>query len=480
MIKYGLIPAAGRGLRAYPKNKFIPKSMFEIEGEPLILNTLNILRHQMGIKNIFVILGYLGNSIKEFLKDGKKYDVNINYITCPDPSIGLARGMLLVKGIIDDTFITILGDELYYNSNHKILLNTINERRDFNIICGVRAADSFREIKKNYSVQLQGEEIVFCEEKPKNVVNNLMGCGTYVFTPNIFNFIENTPPSLRSGKIELSDVINKVAQEQKKVYACHITGEYVNINTVEDYNMAVYKVKTVNWPGYKVSVIIPAYNEEMSIGEVIKDFKPWVSEVIVVNNCSIDNTENIANNLGAKVISKKLAGYGDALRCGMDNASGDILILTEADGSFRAKDLPKILEYLKDADIVIGTRTTRQLAEQGTNMKGIVRWVDVLFGKFVELLWWYMEPRFTDVGCTYRGIWKDVYTKMKEALTSNGPEFSVEMMTEILRERRRIIEIPVSYYPRFAGESKHSKNIFKLTNTALRMFSIILKERFGK
>ena len=86
----------------------------------------------------------------------------------------------------------------------------------------------------------------------------------------------------------------------------------------------------------------------------------------------------------------------------MDAATGDILVLVEADGTFRAKDLGKLLEFLKDADMVIGTRTTRQMIEQGANMDGLLRWGNVVVGKLVEALWWRMEPRFTDVGCTYR------------------------------------------------------------------------------
>jgi len=54
--------------------------------------------------------------------------------------------------------------------------------------------------------------------------------------------------------------------------------------------------------------------------------------------------------------------------------------------------------------MVIGTRTTRQLIEQGANMEGLLRWGDVIVGKLIEGLWWGQEPRFTDVGCTYRAI----------------------------------------------------------------------------
>ena len=168
-------------------------------------------------------------------------------------------------------------------------------------------------------------------------------------------------------------------------------------------------------------------------------------------------------------------GYGCALRRGLDEAAGDILILTEADGSFRSKDIPKFLEYLKDCDMVIGTRTTRQMIEQGANMYPLLRWGNVLFGKLVQILWWNQESRFTDVGCTYRAIWKTSYQRIRPILNGRGPEFSPEMMIALLLVKQRVIEIPVSYYRRIAGESKHSKDLKGASKTALKMLRLILK-----
>ena len=199
----------------------------------------------------------------------------------------------------------------------------------------------------------------------------------------------------------------------------------------------------------------------------------------MVENCSEDRTALIAEEKGARVISRKLMGYGDALKQGMDNASGDIFILTEADASFKAHDLPKILEYLKDADMVIGTRTTRQMIEQGANMDSFLRWGNVFAAKLVELLWWNKEPRFTDLGCTYRGIWRDAYLTIRDNLIGTGPEFSPEMMVEILRANKKIIEIPVTYRPRIGGESKHSGSKLHVLKTGFKMMKLVLRKRFN-
>ena len=94
---------------------------------------------------------------------------------------------------------------------------------------------------------------------------------------------------------------------------------------------------------------------------------------------------------------------------------------------------------------------------------------NVAVGKIIEALWWNQEPRFTDVGCTYRAVWKTSYRAIRPYLAAKGPDFSPEMMIAVLICRRRIIEIPVSYRRRFGGQSKHSGHFAAHAKTALKM-----------
>lgn len=478
MAKIGLIPAAGAGVRAYPATNFIPKVMLEIAGKPTILRNIEMMRDKIGIDTIYVITGYMGDHIKKFLGDGSAYKVKINYIDCPEHTIGLAKGVLLAKGSIKEEFVVILGDEVYINSDHEKIRNF--KLGDSVAACCLMRTDDFDVIAKNYTVKLDGERITTLIEKPQRIESDILGCGTYIFSPKIFDAIERTAPSSRSGKVELTEAIGLLAADGEGVKGIFLKGAYQNINSVEDYNSANYMYRSTFFKDYKVSVIIPAYNEEESIASVVKDFAGKVDEVLVVNNSSADNTRDVALKAGARVETVHLKGYGDTIRWGLDNAIGEILVIVEADHSFRAKDLGKFLEYMKDSDMVIGTRTTRQMIEQGANMKGLLRWGNVAVGKFVEALWWGQEPRFTDVGCTYRAIWKDAYLKIRGNLEGIGPEFSPEMMIEILRARKRIIEIPISYYKRLTGISKHSQNYLGISKTAMRMIRMILKKRFKR
>ena len=119
-----------------------------------------------------------------------------------------------------------------------------------------------------------------------------------------------------------------------------------------------------------VTVIIPAYNEEATIADVVRDFRSRsdVDEVLVVDNNCKDRTAEFALAAGARVVSEAKPGYGCALRGGMDAAGDGVLVLVEADGSFKALDLPKFLAYLEPDTLVMGTRTTSQMVDQAANM----------------------------------------------------------------------------------------------------------------
>ena len=474
MIRRALIPAAGRGVRAYPRTERIPKVLLPIDGQPIIQRNVEILRDCLGIFDIIVIVGHLASQVRQALGDGSRLGVSVAYVECPDPDVGLAHGMLAARDRFDAPFVTVLGDEVYLDSNHGELRALW--ARDFNAICGVMHTEDPHQIKRNYAVRVEDGRITSLTEKPAEIENDLLGCGTYVFTPRIFEAIESTPPSPRSGRVELTDAIGRLVPG---VLPFYLRGEYFNINTIDDFHYAQFHVRQSRFAEKKVSVVIPAYNEEQSIAYVVRDFVPRVDEVLVVNNASRDRTAEVAAAAGARVENVKLTGYGDTIRWGLDHATGDILVVVEADFSFRARDLNKILEYLKDADMVVGTRTTRELVEQGVNMRGPVRWGNVIVAKMVELLWWNLQPRFTDVGCTYRALWRDTYLAIRPLLHGVGPELSPEMMVAALEARQRIIEVPVSYHRRIGGESKHSANYWRISRTASRMLRTIFRQRLG-
>jgi len=234
--------------------------------------------------------------------------------------------------------------------------------------------------------------------------------------------------------------------------------------------------------GQTVSLVVPAYNEEVTITAVVEEFRanPLIDEILVVDNNCRDHTAARAKAAGARVVVENNPGYGCAMRAGMDAALGELLVLTEADGSFRARDVEKLLIYLhEDAQLVMGTRTTKQMVEQGANMRFALRWGNVFMAKFLQLLWMSPhEPRFTDVGCSFRALTKEAWVQMRDNTREPGPAFSPEMMCAALLTGCRVIEVPVTYSRRAGGDSKHSDTLGRQARTALSMFRTICRKRF--
>ncbi len=474
--RIAVIAAAGKGQRIHPRSTSVPKVMLEVGGKPLLSRQLELIRDALGIREVYIIVGYLADQIRDAYGDGTSFGVRLRYIDNPNVDQGLGSALLVLEPHVQEPFVLLLGDELYLDTNHAALRDL---PAGYVAACALAPCEDLEVIRKNYSVTLADGRITHLIEKPESAPTPYVGCGTYVFSPEIYRDAHDTPLSPRSGRLELTDIIDHAAQRGGAVVPFILTGQYLNVNTIEDLNLANYLSRTQHFNQHRVSLVVPAYNEAAAIGHVMRDFRPHVDEIVVMDNCSPDGTARIAQELGATVYSRPLRGYGDALQQGMDAATGDILVLVEADATFRARDLGKLLEYLKDADMVIGTRTTRQMIEQGANMDGLLRWGNVLVGKLVEGLWWAREPRFTDVGCTFRALWRDAYVKIRPYLTRHDATFSPEMMIEMLRVQARVIEVPVSYYRRRGGASKHSANRWHSIRTGLKMLRLILSKRLN-
>ncbi len=474
----GVILAAGKGTRAYPSTKYIPKALLEVDGKPLIEYNIQIMRDQLGIREIVVVIGHYGEKIVEYFEN-LPTGVKLVYAEQKTQK-GIGHALLTVeKAIHSPRFVVMLADEFYPDRVHDGLLKQMVQTSPDAIVM-FKTEFNRAKISCNYTAELGTDNRVkSLTEKPASPHTDLMGVGTYLLNKKIFDYIRSTPPSELRNEVEITDVLSNMAKNEK-VFAHIFDGNYVNVNNTDDLNFANYLFREKHFDEHRISVVVPAFNEEETIVGVIDDFihHPNVDEVLVIDNNSADGTNELSQKAGARVIMERNQGYGCALLRGLLEAKGDIIILTEADGTFSSKDVPKFLEYLKDSDMVIGTRTTRQMIEQGANMPPLVRWINVIFGKIVEILWWNQEPRYTDVGCTYRAIWKKSFEKIVPFLHAKGPDFSTEMMIAVMICKQRVIEIPVTYRRRFSGESKHSGSFMVRAKTALKMLKVILKYRF--
>lgn len=228
-----------------------------------------------------------------------------------------------------------------------------------------------------------------------------------------------------------------------------------------------------------VSVVFPAYNEEENIIAAIEDFFATgiVDEIIVVDNNSRDATAQKVLQTKARLVRENRQGYGFALRKGMEEAAGDIIVLCEPDGTFTGRDILKLLSYSDDFEMVLGTRTAKELIWHKANMNFFLRWGNVFVAKLLELL--YSGPCLTDCGCTLRLIRRDSLDKIKGNLTVGKSHFLPEMVILGLKKGIKMIEIPVNYRPR-VGTSKITGSFKGTFITAINMLGIIIGYKFKK
>jgi glycosyltransferase involved in cell wall biosynthesis len=230
------------------------------------------------------------------------------------------------------------------------------------------------------------------------------------------------------------------------------------------------------WDEQRVSVIFPTYNEKDSLYEAVTEAwgVSFVDEVIVIDNNAAPGSAEEAARAGATVIKEPKQGYGAAIQRGLAEATGDLLILSEPDGTFSGRDIIKLLAYSDDFDIVYGTRTTLQLIWGGANMGWFLRIGNVAVAKFAEVL--FNTSQLTDVGCTMRLLRRNAYMQLAPEFTVQGSHFGPEMMALSFIEGLRTIQVPVNYRAR-VGESSVTGDTWKAIRVGLQMILLIVRYR---
>ncbi len=206
-----------------------------------------------------------------------------------------------------------------------------------------------------------------------------------------------------------------------------------------------------------IKVIIPAFNEADSIGHVIKELPTTVSEIIVVNNNSTDDTVKNAEKAGATVLTEKRKGYGYACLCGLDYVAKqskvpDIIVFIDGDYSDYPEELDQVVAPILEngVDFVVGARK-KSLREEGSMTP------QQIFGNWLAtfLMRLFFGAKFTDLG-PFRAI---KYEKLKELeMEDKTYGWTVEMQLKILRKKMTYIEVPVHYKKRI-GVSKVSGTV---------------------
>lgn len=204
----------------------------------------------------------------------------------------------------------------------------------------------------------------------------------------------------------------------------------------------------------KYSIIIPAYDEEETIQDVIREVKNIFNdkefEIIVVDDGSADATAVKARSAGVKIIRhRKNVGKGAAIRTGFKEAEGKIICIQDADMTYLPEDLPRLIQVILEnkADVVYGSRFMGKIEEGAMNLSHNIG--NRILSLITSILF---KKNLTDIMTGYKVLKKGVYKNLQ--LTANSFDIEAEITGEILKRKYKLIELPIKYKSRNFGRAK--------------------------
>lgn len=207
----------------------------------------------------------------------------------------------------------------------------------------------------------------------------------------------------------------------------------------------------------KISVIIPCFNEHKTINTILdklKNLSNFNKEIIIVDDFSNDGTKEILQKIENSdeiktIFNKKNFGKGYCIKKGIEEASGDIIIIQDADLEYDPTDIPKLINPIKngDADVVYGSRFT------GSDEKRVLFYWHSLGNKFLTTLSnMFSNLNLTDMECCYKAFKKEIIKEIN--LKENRFGFEPEVTAKISKKDIKIFEVGIKYFGRKYSEGK--------------------------
>ncbi len=245
----------------------------------------------------------------------------------------------------------------------------------------------------------------------------------------------------------------------------------------------------------KICVGMCAYNEEKSIEKVVKDFisQKHVEQVIVIDNHSTDKTVDIAKKCGAKVITKEEnKGYAHSWMMALNESlktDANVIAMVDTDGTYNGYDISKMLPYLDNCDMVIGTRMVQALTEKGNQNDPFLVWGNSVIAKLLQIKYFSFEHlgvvQLTDVGCSYRLIRREALEKIIDKFTYPSADKPVQYFNDntlllfttatAIENDLRIVEVPITFNKRIGNSKSMVTKRTKAITYGLRFIWYIIR-----
>jgi dTDP-glucose pyrophosphorylase len=227
----GVILAAGHGTRMQPFSTRYPKPLLPICDKPQIVHQIDIMR-QLGIRDIYVLVGHRGYQLAESLGNGSSFDVRIHYVE-QKSMLGIAHAVGQLEAHITRPFLLFLGD-IYLVPDGMERMFAMFEEQGGGAVLAARE-DSPANVRKNFAIYVGPDELVTrVVEKPRHVPNRLKGVGAYLFDLTVFDAIRRTPRTALRDEYELTDSIQVMIEQGDTVRAAEVIKTDINLTNPGD------------------------------------------------------------------------------------------------------------------------------------------------------------------------------------------------------------------------------------------------------
>jgi glycosyltransferase involved in cell wall biosynthesis len=224
------------------------------------------------------------------------------------------------------------------------------------------------------------------------------------------------------------------------------------------------------WNKRRISIVLLQDASQEGISDLVAEVRrqPTIDELVLVrwNIASGANDAPVPVN----VVLNVSGGIGEAWMTGIQHASGDYIIFMRADGSYMAKDVQKFFAYTDDFDMILGTRTSKEMIWHGADLWSVLRIGNELSAKFLQYL--FGGPSITDIGSEFRLVKRRVLEKLLPAIRTRSSTFLLEMMIIGFLDDVRTVEVPVNYRARL-GKSRPEDRWDTMMGDVLRKIAVV-------
>ena len=227
-----VILAAGRGTRMHPFSEHYPKPGLPVCNKPVIQYSIEVFR-DLGVREIFVVIGHLGHQLARTLGDGSALGVSIRYVE-QTKILGIASALGQMESYLDSPFFLLLGD-IFFKAEGLDGMARMLEERAASAVLATKNEHDMEAIKRNFTVQQDAEgRVRRVIEKPRHVATHLKGCGLYLFDLPVFDAVRRTPRTAMRDEYEITDTIQIMVDDGLPVYTSEVVKWDVNLTSPAD------------------------------------------------------------------------------------------------------------------------------------------------------------------------------------------------------------------------------------------------------